>query len=157
MLRKIIKFTDYNDIPRTQEHFFYLSKKDIQKLNAKYEGGLQAQFTKIINNYDQKELLITVEDIILSSYGLKSDDGTKFIKNDKVREDFQYSAAYEALFDELTEGEDAADKFSDFLRKVLPNEVQAQIAKAEAEGNVEMPEILAEAIKDQKAAEKVSD
>ena len=155
MLKKIIKYTDFNDTPRTQEFFFYLSKKDIQKLNAKYDGGLQGQFTKIINNYDQRALLETVEDIVLSAYGIKSEDGTKFIKNPKVREDFEYSAAYEALFDELTTGDDAADRFSDFLRKVLPNEVQAQIAKAEAEGKVEMPELLAEAMKDQEAAAKV--
>lgn len=157
MLKKIIKYTDYNDLPRTQEFFFYLSKKDIQVLNANYEGGLQGQFNKIMNKLDMKALLQTVEDIVLTSYGEKSDDGTKFIKNAKVREDFQYSAAYEALFDELTTGDDAADKFSDFLKKVLPNELQAQIAKAEAEGNVQMPEILAEAIKDQEAANKVTD
>lgn len=157
MLKKIIKYTDFNDMARTQEIYFYLSKKDIQVLNANYDGGLQGQFTKIMNKLDMKALLQTVEDIVLAAYGEKSEDGTKFIKNAKVREDFQYSAAYEALFDELTTGEDAADKFSDFLRKVLPNDVQAQIAKAEAEGNVEMPEILAEAIKDQDAANKVTD
>lgn len=157
MLKKLIKYTDYNDLPRTQEFFFYLSKKDIQVLNANYEGGLQGQFNKIMNNLDMKALLHTVEDIVLAAYGEKSEDGTKFIKNAKVREDFQYSAAYEALFDELTTGDDAADKFSDFLKKVLPNELQAQIAKAEAEGNVQMPEILAEAIKDQEAANKVTD
>lgn len=157
MLKKIIKYTDFNDMARTQEFYFYLSKKDIQVLNANYDGGLQGQFTKIMNKLDMKALLQTVEDIVLAAYGEKSEDGTKFIKNAKVREDFQYSAAYEALFDELTTGEDAADKFSDFLRKVLPNDVQAQIAKAEAEGNVEMPEILAEAIKDQDAANKVTD
>jgi len=157
MLKKIIKFTDYNDLPRTQEHFFYLSKKDLQNLNAKYEGGLQGQFNKIINNYDQKALLVTFEDIVLTSYGLKSEDGTKFVKNDEVRENFQYSAAYEALFDELTSGDDAADKFADFLKKILPNELQAQIAKADAEGKTEMPEILAEVLKDQDATnEKAS-
>ena len=43
------------------------------------------------------------------------------------------------------------DKFSDFLKKILPNDVQAAIAKAESEGKVEMPEILAEAIKDTEA------
>lgn len=151
MLKKIIKYTDYNDMNRTQEFFFYLSKKDIQKLNAKYEGGIQGRFNIIMNKLDNRLLLETVEDLILSSYGEKSEDGTKFIKNPKVREDFQYSAAYEELFDELTTGDDAADKFSDFLKKILPNDVQAQIAKAEAEGNVEMPELLAEAIKDQEA------
>ena len=55
------------------------------------------------------------------------------------------------MFDELTTGEKSSDKFSDFLRKILPNDVQAQIAKAEAEGTNTMPEILAEAIKDQEA------
>jgi hypothetical protein len=152
MLKKIIKYTDYNDLPRTQEFFFYLSKKDLQDLNANYDGGLQGQFNKIINNYDQKALLVTFEDIVLSAYGLKSEDGTKFIKNEKVREDFKYSAAYEALFDELTSGDDAADKFADFLKKILPAELQAQIAKADAEGKTEMPEILAEVLKDQDAA-----
>lgn len=149
MLRKIIKYTDYNDNTRTQEFFFYLSKKDIQKLNAKYDGGIQGRFNIIMNKLDNRLLLETVEDLILSSYGEKSEDGTKFIKNPKVREDFQYSAAYEELFDELTTGDDAADKFSDFLKKILPNDVQAQIAKAEAEGSIEMPELLAEAVKDQ--------
>lgn len=151
MLRKIIKYTDYNDNTRTQEFFFYLSKKDIQKLNARYEGGIQGRFNIIMNKLDNRLLLETVEDLILSSYGEKSEDGAKFVKNEKVRADFESSAAYEELFDELTTGDNAADKFSDFLRKILPNEVQAQIAKAEAEGNVEMPELLAEAIKDQKA------
>lgn len=155
MLKKIIKFTDFNDLPRTQEHYFYLSRRDLQNLNAKYEGGLQGQFTKIINNYDQKALLMTFDDIVLTAYGLKSEDGTKFVKNDEVKENFKYSAAYDALFDELTLGDDAADKFADFLRKILPAELQAQIAKAEAEGNVEMPEILAEALKDQDAAKKI--
>ena len=155
MLKKMLKYTDYNDVLRTQEFYFYLSKKDIQMLNAKYQedGGLSGRFNIIMNKMDMRRLLETVEDLVLNSYGEKSEDGSKFIKNVKVREDFQYSAAYEALFYELTVGDDAADKFSDFLRKILPNDVQAQIAKAEAEGNVEMPEILAEAIKDQNAME----
>ena len=149
MLKKIIKYTDYNDTPRTQEFYFYLSKRKLQQLNAKYEGGLQGQFTKILNDYDQKALLETFDDIVLTAYGLKSEDGTQFIQTKEVRDKFENSAAYEALFDELTLGDDAADKFSDFLKKILPNELQAQITKAEADGNVQMPELLAEALKDQ--------
>lgn len=159
MLKKLVKYTDYNDNARTQEFFFYLSKKDIQFLNARYQedGGLGGRFNKIMNKLDMRMLLETVEDIVLTSYGVKSEDGERFIKNDKAKEDFKYSAAYEALFDELTTGDDSADKFSSFLKKILPNEIQAEITKAEAEGKVEMPEILAEAIKDQEAANKVTD
>lgn len=159
MLKKIIKYTDFNDLPRTQEFYFYLSKRKLQKLNAKYEGGLQGQFTKIINDYDQKALLETFDDIVLTAYGIKSEDGTQFIQTDEVRSKFENSAAYDALFDELTSGDDAADKFADFLKKILPAELQAQIAKADAEGrSAEMPEILAEVLKDQDAAkDKVVD
>ena len=150
MLKKMIKYTDYNDNVRTQEFYFYLSKRDLQVLDAKYQedGGLSGRFNIIVNKHDARRLLTTVEDLILTSYGEKSEDGSKFVKNEKVKEDFQYSAAYETLFDELTSMEENTDKFSDFLRKILPNDVQAQINKAEAEGKIEMPEILAEAIKD---------
>lgn len=151
MLKKIIKYTDYNDNARTQEFFFYLSKRDLQMLDAKYQedGGLSGRFNMIVNKHDAKRLLETVEDLILTSYGEKSEDGVKFVKNAKAREDFQYSAAYEKLFDELTDMKDNTDGFSDFLKKILPNDVQAQIAEAESKGNIEMPELLAEAIKDQ--------
>lgn len=153
MLKKLVKYTDYNDNARSQEFYFYLSKKDIQKLNAKYQedGGLGGRFNIITNKMDMRRLLETVEDLVLTAYGEKSEDGERFVKSPEAREKFQYSAAYEALFDELTGDETAADKFSDFLKKILPNEVQAQIAKAEAEGNIEMPEILTEAIKDVEA------
>lgn len=153
MLKKIIKYTDFNDNARTQEFYFYLSKRDIQALDAKYQedGGLSGRFNIIVNDRDARRLLETVEDLILLSYGVKSEDGTKFNKSEKVREDFRWSAAYETLFDELTDMKENTDKFSDFLRKILPNDVQAQIAKAESEGKVEMPEILAEAIKDTEA------
>ena len=95
MLKKIIKYTDYNDNARTQEFFFYLSKKDIQTLNAKYQedGGLSGRFKIIMNKQDMRRLLETVEDLVLTSYGEKSEDGERFVKNAKVREAFQYSAA----------------------------------------------------------------
>lgn len=154
MLKKLIKYTDFNDNLRTQEFYFYLSKRDIQALDAKYQedGGLSGRFNAIVNDRDARKLLETVEDLILLSYGIKSEDGTKFNKSEKVRDDFRWSAAYETLFDELTDMSDNTDKFSDFLKKILPNDVQAAISKAEAEGKVEMPEILSEAIKDVEAS-----
>ena len=156
MLKRMIKYTDYNGNPRTQEFYFYLNNKNLQELDAKYQedGGFAGRFNLIINNFDKRKLLETFEDITVMAYGIKSEDGTKFIKNKQVQEDFLYSAAYEQLFNELTLGDDASAKLSDFLKKILPAELQAQIAKADADGSNKMPEILAEAIKDQEAAAK---
>ena len=156
MLKRIIKYTDYNGNPRTQEFYFYLNNKNLQELDALYQedGGFAGRFNLIINNLDKRKLLETFEDITVRAYGVKSEDGTKFVKSKQVQEDFLYSAAYEQLFNELTMGDDASAKLSDFLKKILPAELQGQIEKADAEGTNKMSEILAEAIKDQEAAAK---
>lgn len=150
MYKRIIKYNNFKGERKIEEYYFYLSPKDLKKFNANYEGGIKGLFEKMVSKGNDKLILETIEDIVLSSYGVISDDGNRFIKNEKVREEFEYSAAYEQLFDELTA---TADAFGEFLKKVLPNDVQAEIAKAEKEGNVEMPEIVTEMLKEQEAAE----
>ena len=153
MYKRIIKYTDYNDMKRTQEFYFYLSSKDIKMMDAHIDGGLENLLIRMVNDMDNKALLETIEMIILSAYGKRSDDGTTFDKSQETVNKFKYSAAYEQLFDELTESPDA---FADFLKKVLPADVQAKIAESEKSGNANMPEIVSEIIKDQEAA-KVTD
>ena len=154
MYKRIVKYTNLKDERKVEELYFYLSPKNLKKLDAKYQdqGGIRGLFQKMITKNDNRLILETIEDIILSSYGIVSEDGNRFIQNDTVRADFECSCAYEQLFDELTS---TAEAFGEFLKKILPNEVQAEIAKAEKEGNVEMPEIVAEMLKEQEAAEKV--
>ena len=155
MYKRIIKYTNLKDERKVEELYFYLSPKNLKKLDAKYQdqGGIRGLFQKMITKNDNRLILETIEDIILSSYGIVSEDGNRFIQNDTVRSEFECSCAYEQLFDELTS---TAEAFGEFLKKILPNEVQAEIAKAEKEGNVEMPEIVAEMLKEQEAAEKVT-
>lgn len=146
MYKRIIKYTDYNDQKRTQEFYFYLSTKDIKMLNGKFDGGLENFLINMVNNMDGRALLETIELFVLSSYGERSGDGTTFDKSPEVVKKFKYSAAYEQLFDELTETPEA---FSDFLKKVLPSDVQNRIVEAEKSGsNANMPEIVSEVMKD---------
>ena len=153
MLKRIIKYTDYNDVKRTQEHYFYLSTKDIKMIDAKV-GGLESLLVNMVNNMDNKALLETIEMFILSAYGERSADGTVFNKSPEVVNKFKYSAAYEQLFNELTETPEA---FSDFLNKVLPADVQNKINEAEKNGTkANMPEIVSEIIKDQEDS-KITD
>lgn len=148
MLKRIVKFTNLKGEKKSEELYFYLSPKNLKKMDAKYQnvGGIKGLFEKMITKNDNRLILETIEDIILTSYGIVSEDGNRFIQNQTVREEFETSCAYEQLFDELTS---TAEAFGEFLKKILPNDVQAEIAKAEKEGNVEMPEIVAEILKDQ--------
>lgn len=141
MYKKIVKYTDFNGIAREEEVLFYLSKTDITRLNVKYDGGLQEKFQSIMNKLNVKELIAVVEDIITSAYGEKSDDGTKFFKNEKILENFKCSIAYDEIFQELIMD---PDKLSDFITKILPQDVQEKIREEQAKGNSKLPNIVAE-------------
>lgn len=141
MYKKIVKYTDFNGIAREEEILFFLSKTDITKMNVRYEGGLQEKFQKIMNKLNVKELIAVVEDIILSAYGEKSDDGTKFIKNEKLKEGFACSIAYDEIFQDLISD---PDKLADFIKKILPQDIQERINEEQAKGNSKLPNIVAE-------------
>ena len=50
-----------------------------------------------------------LNDFVLTAYGVKSEDGKRFIKSEQIREEFKQSLAYEALIED----------FHDDSRKVL--------------------------------------
>src|SRR5699024_3200727 len=53
--------------------------------------------------------------LILQSYGVKSADGKKFIKNAEIRSDFENSIAYAELFTELLLNPDQTKEFAEGL------------------------------------------
>ena len=70
-----------------------------------------------------------MKDIILKSYGVKSPDGRRFIKNQEVRDAFVQTEAYSQLFMELATNAQAA---SDFVAGIIP-------AKTDEEPSAETP------------------
>lgn len=139
MYKRTIKYTDFNGVERTQDFYFYLSKTNLTKLNSRVEGGIQNKFEKMINKIDVKELVATVEELILSAYGEKSDDGTRFIHNDQLSTEFSQTPAYDDLFMSLINDPDA---LADFIKKILPQDLQVKIEEEMAKGNV--PNIVPE-------------
>lgn len=130
MLKKIINFTDFNDVEQTQECYFNLTKSELMKMNMRANGGLADQIKAAIASEDGAAMLDMFEDLILNSYGVKSEDGKSFIKfakdGHRLADDFKQTAAYDALFDELASSPDAA---SDFVNGVIPASLQAQLNK----------------------------
>lgn len=64
--------------------------------------------------------------IILMSYGEKSPDGKRFIKNDQLREEFSQTEAFSQLYVDLATDDKIA---ADFINGVIPQE--AAMAAAE--------------------------
>lgn len=117
MLKKTITYEDFNGETKTEDFFFHLSKAELVELELSHEGGLSASLQRIIDAEDGKGIVQEFKNIILSAYGKKSDDGRRFIKNQQIREEFESTEAYSALFMELVTNTDAA---VEFINGVIP-------------------------------------
>lgn len=137
MLKKTIKYTDYNGVERTEDFYFNLNKAEIMEMQLTTVGGLDAYLKKIVSAQDMPTLMRIFKDLVLKSYGVKSDDGRRFIKNDQLREEFEQTEAYSILYMELSTDAEAAAAFvngiipADVAKQLPkdPNEIAAQMAK----------------------------
>lgn len=134
MLKKTITYTDFNGEEVKEDFFFHLSKAELVELEASHEGGLSDAMQRIIDTNDTQAIVAEFKKIVLMSYGKKSMDGKRFVKNQIMREEFESSEAYSTLFMELIVDADAA---VEFMNGIIPAGLADDVAKI---GNPEIPE-----------------
>lgn len=126
MLKKTITYTDCNDVERTEDFYFNLSKAEVIEMELTTTGGMTKVIEKIISAQDTPALFRIFKDLILKSYGEKSLDGKRFIKSEELSEAFSQTEAYSELLTELVSD---ADKASKFVNAIIPK-VDGKQAKA---------------------------
>ncbi len=117
MLKKTIKYTDYDNNERTEDFYFNLTKAELTEMEGSTNGGLKKMLEKIVQEQDVKKILDMFKDIIRKSYGEKSPDGKRFIKSPELVEAFVQTEAYSELFMEMLENPDVA---SAFMSGIIP-------------------------------------
>lgn len=134
MLKKVIKYVDFNGDEQNDECYFNLSKTELTEMEASEKGGFENYISQLVAEKDNKKIFALFKEVVLMSYGQKSADGTKFIKKKlvdgqmvRLRDEFEQSVAFDELMMELIGGGDTA--ISDFIIKVIPKEVADQISK----------------------------
>ena len=123
MLKKTIKYVDYDGNEREEDFYFNLSKAEIAEMEMSTNGGLDRMINRIIAERDNKRIIELFKDLVLRSYGKKSDDGRRFIKNQELRDDFAQTEAYSELFMELATDADAAAAFVNGIIPNIPDQV----------------------------------
>lgn len=129
MLCKEITYTGYDDVQRTEKFYFNLTKSEILEMNLTTPGGMGAMLTAISAKKDIPDMIKNFKMIILKSYGVKSPDGRRFIKNAEISKEFEETPAYDQLFMELATNADAANAF---IQGVMPADMREEIKKANA-------------------------
>lgn len=130
MLKKRIKYTDYNGEEREEDFYFNLTKAEIIELELSTTGGLKNMIEKITDSKDMPQLIALFKRLIKMSYGEKSPDGKRFIKSDELSDAFTQTEAYSELFMELATDDTAA---SDFVNGILPPDLAQEAALTLAE------------------------
>ncbi len=127
MYAKTIEYVDYNDVPHKEVFYFNLNRAEVLKmLVTDSDATLDQVFDYFKQTRNGKRLLAMIEDLIKSSYGVKSPDGKSFIKRPEHLEAFVQSEAYSELLTELLND---ADKASEFFIGILPKNLQAEVDK----------------------------
>lgn len=118
MLKKTITYTDYNNVERTEDFYFNLTKAELMEMEMGAVGGLSGMIEKIVSAKDAPAIIKVFKELVLKAYGEKSADGKRFIKSKEISDAFSQTEAYSQLFMELATDADAASKF---VNGIAPN------------------------------------
>ena len=121
MLKKTITYTDYDGVERKEDFYFNLNKAELIEMELGTNGGLAKRIQKIVDSQDVTAIIKIFKDLVLKAYGVKSDDGKRFIKSKELSEAFSQTEAYSILFTELATDSQAA---SYFVNAIIPQEAK---------------------------------
>lgn len=128
MYAKNIKYTDYDGNAREETHYFNISKAELVEMRYSVTGGLDKYLEKIIRENDEVKIMSYIKDLISKSYGIKSDDGKRFIKSPEISEAFMQTEAYSELIMEMLSSE---ENMANFINSILPKDVIEQVSNAD--------------------------
>ena len=138
MLRKDIEYVDYNGIKRKKTAWFHLTEFEATEIALDLPEDVLRDITDISEENDTNNVVFNVAEklgtkgikdfvksLVRKSYGVRSSDGSKFIKNDEVFAEFEQSPAYSNFMMELMRNSKAS---SDFINGVIPPELAANVS-----------------------------
>lgn len=130
MLKKTIKYTDFNGSVREEDFFFNLSKAEIMDMEMGAAGGLAEMIATLVKSQNMSEIIRIFREIIIKSAGEKSVDGKRFIKTDasgrSIGLNFSETEAFTELYMELI-GD--SKKAADFVNAIIPADLEVDEAK----------------------------
>jgi hypothetical protein len=136
VLKKTITYEDLDGNPVTEDFYFNLTKADLAKMEIGKAGGMQAYLQGIIDAQDGELIIQAFEQILKAAYGVRHEDGKRFIKNDEVWEAFSQTDAYAKLFLEIVTD---AEKSAAFVTAIVPSDMANSVAAGIEDANLPEP------------------
>ena len=126
MYKYTATYTDYDGVERTEDFLFNLSEAEIVEMEYGVTGGMQRMLEQIVAAKDTKRIMDVFKDLIKRAYGVKSPDGRRFEKDEKLSKEFTETPVYSDMFMKFARDADAA---AEFVNKIIAQSVAAEVAK----------------------------
>lgn len=129
MLKKEIKYTNFDGMECVETAYFNLNKLEMAKLYQseefkKYgyllEKGKKDEYAEL----NLSSIIELIELFIAKSYGKKSDDGKRFIKNEQMLTEFKETDAYIEFIEELLTNPESVNEF---ITCIFPAKVMEEL------------------------------
>jgi len=123
MLTRTVSYTTLDGEPAQDTLHFHFTQLRFLDFLTKYgntPGDFEARARSIIDSGNTRLIVHLLKDFVLSSYGIRTDDGKRFIQNDEVRETFEDSLAFEAVIMEFMTNVTA---MIEFIKNVIPTDL----------------------------------
>lgn len=128
MITKIVKYNNVDGEACEEKLYFNLTLSEAMDMEFA-DGKRLSERLMNVENADEGEQVNLVQNLILSAYGEKSEDGKRLIKNDEIRENFKQSLVYDAFLRELLANPNEAQKFMETLIPNAPSKPAVAIGK----------------------------
>lgn len=126
MLKETITYTDFNDVERTEDCYFNLTKSELIAMNSATKGGLVTKLNTLMAAKDGAAILSFFAFLVHEAYGEKSEDGKRFVKSDEISTAFEQTLAYDQLYMRLVTDADYAAKF---VNGIIPADLRGAANK----------------------------
>ncbi len=130
MYKKTVTYTDYNDNERTEDFYFSFTKAELLDKQMSVAGGYATVIDNIAKTKDLPAMIKIFKELVMEAYGVKSDDGRRFIKSEELTREFMETPAFSEIYMGLVTDDKAA---AEFINKVFPSTLVAEIEKAKKE------------------------
>lgn len=124
MIKKTIKYVDFNLRETTQDYYFHLSKVDMVELSI--DGKFEEKIKRAAATNDRLTIFREFKRLISMSVGMRSEDGSNFIRTEAFTNAFLSSPAFDELIMELFMSEDQGTAF---IKGLLPANMQKDMEK----------------------------
>ena len=137
MYKHTMKYENFNGEEVTEDLYFNLTLKELTDIipeiaerfggstTAKDAGAVSELLNKIVDSQDTTTMLELFVYLLTRGYGKKSEDGSRFIKSEEIANDFEHSAAFDALFENsfVGGGDDILNIFFGMMPKAFRKDI----------------------------------